>query len=481
MARRSTTPTTTPRTATRPSARAARAPRAASTGRSANGSGSVVARQRAHDTVYDVFWTYYDDDGVRRRGSARGFATAKEAEKHRRSVTATVDSGRYVPPAQMTVGQYLAEWIEGQRLKPATISGYRRKIRLHIEPHLGRLPLDQLRPLQLNKLYRHLEARGRANGGPLSMSTVREVHNILSSALTDAVKAGLLADSPTRRADPPTERECKARRPEMTVWTASQLRRFLKANRGDHYYSIWHVLAATGLRRGEVLGLKWSDIDLEHGVMSVRRSLGYADTPIGQPKQLVFGPVKNHGSHVIHIDPETVRVLREHRAAQDADRAALGERWVDQDLVFARGTLWLRAGACAGSPLDPERISMSFKVALTRADVPPLRLHDLRHTWATLALGADVHPKIVQERLNHSSISITLDIYSHVVRGMDADAAATVANLFADDADDDSAEGGEDSSADVDAGTAPTPGGVAAAASAEAVRPRSLRRRSATS
>jgi len=404
------------------------------TGRTANGSGSVVPRTLADGTVvYDVYWTYRDTEGVSRRGVARSFGSAKEAERHRRSVTATVDTGRYVPPQDMTLGEYLDEWLEGLRLKPQTVRGYRRKIRLQVVPHIGHLPLDQVRATHLNRLYRQLEDRGGAKGQPLSLSTVREVHNILSSAYSDAVKADLVPDSPTRRANPPTEREAKARRPEMVAWTAAQLRTFLAVNRGDHYYPVWHLAAATGLRRGEVLGLRWGDIDLEHGVVSVRRSLGYADTGPGEPKRLVFGPVKNHGSHVIHLDARTIQVLRQHRVAQAADRLALGERWRDQDLVFARGSLWLHEGASAGGPLDPERISISFRTAVLRTDVPPIRLHDLRHTWATLALKAGVHPKVVQERLNHANISITLDIYSHVVKGMDAAAAATVAGLFADD------------------------------------------------
>lgn len=406
-------------------------------GRAANGAGSVVARELAGGRVaYDVFWTFTDEQGRRRRGSARGFRSAREAEKHRRTVTATVDAGRYVAPQDLTVADYLAEWLDGLRLKPQTLRGYRRKVRLQVLPAIGHIPLDQLRATHLNRMYRQLEERGGAKGQPLSLSTVREVHNILSSAYTAAVKAGLVGESPTRRADPPTERECKARRPEMVVWSAAQLRTFLAANRGDHYYPIWHTAAATGLRRGEVLGLRWHDIDLDRGLVAVRRSLGYADTAEGEPKQLVFGPVKNHGSHVIHLDPDTVEVLRAHREAQAADRSRLGERWRDEDLVFARGSLWLHRGAIAGGPLDPERISVSFQAAVARSGAPRIRLHDLRHTWATLALQEGVHPKIVQERLNHASITITLDTYTHVVAGMDAAAAAAVARLFAaDDAD----------------------------------------------
>jgi integrase len=240
--------TTTSTTRTRRPARGGRGP---------NGSGSVVTRTLAGGSVvYDVFWTFTDADGRRRRGSARGFRSAKDAERHRRSVTATVDTGRYVPPQDMTLGQYLEEWLGGLRLKPQTVRGYRRKIRLQVVPHIGYFPLDQVRATHLNRLYRQLEERGGAKGQPLSLSTVREVHNILSSAYSDAVKADLVPDSPARRADPPTEREAKARRREMTAWSADQLRTFLRANRGDHYYPIWHLAAATGLRRGELLGLR---------------------------------------------------------------------------------------------------------------------------------------------------------------------------------------------------------------------------------
>lgn len=357
-----------------------------SAGRTANGAGSVIARTLAGgSTVYDVYWSYRDADGNPRRGAERGFASYRDAEKHRRTVTATVDARAYVPPQRMTVAEYLTEWLDGLRLKPQTLAGYRRKIRLQISPAIGHVPLDELRATHLNKMYRQLEQRGGARGGPLSLTTVREVHNILSSVYSDAVKAGLVADSPTRRADPPTERECKARRPEMQAWTAEHLRTFLAANTGDHYHPIWHVAA---------------------------------------------GPVKNHAAYLVHLDTATVAVLRQHRIAQARDRLVLGPRWVDQDLVFARGSLWLHTGGTAGGPLDPERVSVSFQAAIVRAGVPRIRLHDLRHTWATLALKAGVHPEVVQQRLNHATISITLDIYSHVVSGMDAEAAQTVADLF---------------------------------------------------
>lgn len=299
-----------------------RAASSRTTGRAANGSGSVVARTLSGgSTVYDVFWSYRDTDGNRKRGVRYGFASFRDAEKHRRTVTATVDAGAYVPPQRMTVAQYLAEWLEGLRLKPQTMAGYRRKVRLQIAPAIGHMPLDELRAMHLNKLYRQLEQRGGARGGPLSLTTVREVHNISSSAYSDAVKSGLVADSPTRRADPPTERECKARRAEMQVWTAEQLRAFLGANAGDHYHPIWQVAAATGLRRGEVLGLRWDDVDLDIGRLSVRRSLGYADTDPGAPKRLVFGPVKNHAAYAIHLDTTTVAVLRQHRIAQAREPA----------------------------------------------------------------------------------------------------------------------------------------------------------------
>jgi integrase len=181
-------------------------------------------------------------------------------------------------------------------------------------------------------------------------------------------------------------------------------------------FAAWRLAALTGMRRGEVLGLRWADVDLDGGWLSVRQTLVVvANQPqLSQPKT-------NRGHRQLALDPETIMVLRGHRRNQAAERLAAGPAWTACNLVFTRQD---------GSPLHPEYVRRQFDRHLRRAELPRIRFHDLRHTHATLALQAGVHPKVVSERLGHTTVSITLDVYSHAIPGMQQDAASTIAELI---------------------------------------------------
>ena len=214
--------------------------------------------------------------------------------------------------------------------------------------------------------------------------------------------------------------------PEHATWTPEEMRRFLLATRDSVRGPLWHFLATTGARRGEALGLRWRDLDLDAGTASIRQTIGV------DSGRIIRNPTTKSGKpRVIDLDVETVATLRRHRAAQNAERLRLGDRWKDEGLVFCRDGQQLRSGRVAGGPLNGDKVSKSFKRACARAGVPDIRLHDVRHTWATLALRAGVPVKVVQERLGHANPSITLGIYAHVLPGMQREAAETVANLFA--------------------------------------------------
>jgi len=407
-----------------------------------HGDGSITQRTAADGrTVFDAWWTYTDPETrARKRAGKRGFATQTAAGKHLRRVTVTVDAGTYVKVSRVTLGAYLAEWIATVRLKPQTVIGYKDKIRLHIDPHLGHLPLAEIRGHHLNALYRKLETEGSPGGrGKLSLSTVREVHAILSSAYTAAIKEGRLGItvSPTKQASPPKARDAKAARPSYVTWTGPQVREFLAQTAGDHYGMIWRFLAATGCRRGEALGLSWADVNMARGTATLRTTIGEGRETVVDPdgtarevRVLTTGSLKSDRPRVVSLDPETLAHLEAHRGAQTMECERLGDQWEDHGLVFCRGERWIRADAVAGGALDPERISEAFQRRVQTSGLPRIRLHDLRHTWATLALQNGVHVKVVQERLGHASATITLDIYSHVTEGMDRDAANTVAALF---------------------------------------------------
>jgi integrase len=275
------------------------------------------------------------------------------------------------------------------------LASYRKNIRLHIDPHLGAQPVARLTGSMVDAWMRKLVASGRADGqGGLSARTVRYVYTILRSALGDSVKRGRLSVNPTDRATPPSPSE--ARPPEMQAWTAAELSRFLAwADAQDSDLGMgWRLLAATGMRRGEALALRWRDVDLDAGRLAVRRSVGVVKAK-GAGERLVEGPPKTGRSRVVDLDAGTVAALRAYRAA--------------------RGLL----------ALDLVR-----DAALGEDLLPVIRLHDLRHTHATLLLADGVPVKVVSERLGHASATITLTVYQHVHPGMGREAADRFAALL---------------------------------------------------
>ncbi len=206
------------------------------------------------------------------------------------------------------------------------------------------------------------------------------------------------------------------RRNEMKTWNASELATFLSSVQGDRLYGLWRLAATTGVRRGELLGLRWADVDLERATVRIVRAYvrGAGGLHYGEPKTA-------SGRRMIALDPVTVGVVRSHRARQAEERLAWGAGYQDGDLLFAREN---------GTPLDPDSVTGFFERIVRELRLPRIRLHDLRHTHATLALSAGIHPKVVQERLGHSSIAMTLDLYSHSIPAMQADAADRIAALI---------------------------------------------------
>jgi integrase len=219
------------------------------------------------------------------------------------------------------------------------------------------------------------------------------------------VRWGQLSRNPLDAADPPRAKGDGSR--EMHTWTTDQLRGFLNAVADDRLWPLWYVVALTGMRRGEAIGLRWRDVDLEAGRLSVRRAL----IPINR-EVVVSGPKTAKSRRVVALDPGTIEVLK--------GQSQWDEGWVETGLVFT---------AENGAALDPESISRHFRQAVKKTMLPKIRLHDLRHTHATLALQARVHPKVVSERLGHATVSITLDTYSHAIPAMQEEAAALIAGL----------------------------------------------------
>ncbi|MEI6230363.1 MAG: tyrosine-type recombinase/integrase [Actinomycetes bacterium] len=352
----------------------------------------------------------------------RGFATRRAAQSALTQTLRELGDQTYVAPQRQSLGDFLqVTWLPAIRstVRPSTYDSYARNIRIHVAPKpVAGIPIQQIQPPMLNALYSELLA-GESRRA-LSPRTVSYIHTILHRVFRDAVRWNLLIRNPCDLADPPRARPSEQVR-ERT-WTSGEVARFLRLTTSSRYSALWHLIAATGMRRGEALGLSWDDVDLVAGRLSINRTLVQSHDYASGDTGLSWGTPKTaRGRRAISIDPDTVAALRAHRKAQLAERLRAGDDYSVNDLVFCTGS---------GEPLHPKVASNLFRKAVIQHEMPRLSVHGLRHTWATLALQAGVHPKIVQERLGHSTIAITLDIYSHVNPAMDAEAANTVAALF---------------------------------------------------
>ena len=378
--------------------------------------GSVVKK---NDRWYVVIEDRDPATGARKRRWHSGFRTKREAQAACNELAAAMQRGDYLQANRQTVGEFAEEWLVtiAPTVRPSTLDKYQRDLRAHVIRHIGFVQLAQLDGPALNRLWARLAVSGRKParpGGPASGLSAKSVENVAMTVhrmLRDAVRWGRIPKSPAEMADPP--KRSASHRP-IKAWTADTLRRFLEVTRDDDLSALWMLIATTGLRRGEALGLRWSDIDLETGRAQINQTviaIGW-NVHIGQPKSQA-------GRRPIALDPATVEVLRKHRRSIPARPASTGAG--GDQLVFCEPD---------GEPCHPERVYQAFRRAVLRHHLPPIPLHGLRHTWATLALQMDVHPRVVQERLGHSNIAITLQTYSHVLPIMHDNAAATVAALF---------------------------------------------------
>lgn len=304
--------------------------------------------------------------------------------------------------------QFAANWLEAIRptVRPKTWLTYRMLVRLHLMPSLGHIRLAKLSPEHVQRLYVHkLTER-------LSPTTVRHIHMVLHRALRAALKLGLVARNVSELVEVPRMAEHKLR-----VLTQGEARRLLDAARGDRLEALYVVALATGLRQGEILALTWEEVDLDRCILNVRATLQRLEGHwhVGEPKS-------KRSRRQIALSVPVVDALRQHQVRQAKERTALGKTWFDGNLVFCTEV---------GTPIDKSHlVPRSFVPLLTRAGLPRVRFHDLRHTAATLLLGQGVNPKIVSEMLGHSTVNITLDIYSHVLPDMQEDAAAAMARAL---------------------------------------------------
>ena len=372
--------------------------------------GSIHKRGSTYSIVYRVT---DPTTGKSKQVWRGGFATKKAAEDELKEVVRSIDQGVYIAPTKQTFGEYLEDdWlpslenlVAGGKLKPTTATFYRNLTKTHVIPRLGGIPLRALDATALNACYRDLLASGRVHGdGGLSRTTVHSIHVAISRALRDAVKLGKVARNVASLADSPTSENARS-----DIWSAAQLDAFLSSVKEDRLYALWMLAITTGMRRGELGGLSWSDLDLESGRVTIsqtRVSVGY--------EVVTTTPKSKSSKRSFLLDPATVTALKAWKRRRKAERLAWGPGWIDTGLVFGKED---------GTPYHPQRITQAFARKAKAAGLPAIRLHDVRHSYATAGLEAGVPLKVMSERLGHSSISITGDLYTHVTEQSDQDAA----------------------------------------------------------
>jgi integrase len=364
-------------------------------------------------------------DGQRRQVRRRGFRTKAEAQEELDKIRGHARTASYVPPAKLTVRDYLTQWLAGlpaTGLRPSTVDGYRRNCD-YVIPVLGGRRLDSVTPLDLDALYASLLVSGRRQKpyGPLRGRSVRYVHVVLRKALADAVKKGILARNVADAASPPSAKSTRA--PEMAWWTPAELREFLDLTADEPLGPLFRLAAMTGMRRGEICGLRWCDFDLDKARIEVRQQLLVVRVPGAADGGLLFSErtKTDHGRRAVDLDPTTVAVLRTQRKRQAEHKLAMGAGWSDEhDLVFTEPD---------GRPLDPESVAKVFARRVARSGLPRIRFHDLRHTHVAHLIAAGEQPLLIARRLGHASAAFTQDRYGHLFEEAGSQAASAVAAM----------------------------------------------------
>ena len=363
-----------------------------------NGEGGITRHKKSG--LYMARYTVQTPTGPKRK-TLYG-KTRREVGERLTKAKADRDGGLVFDADNIKLGEYLGRWLTDSvrdTVRPTTFERYEQMVRLHIRPVLGQLKLKNLTPTHVRGLYREKLDAG------LAPRTVQYIHVTLHKALEQAIADGLIPRNATEAVKPP-----QVRREEMRPLTAEQVRILFDAAKGDRLEALYVLAVTTGLRQGELLGLKWDDVDLEAGTLRVRRTL---TTAKGGPQ--LTAPKTKGSRRTVKLTHNAVQALRSHLERQLGEIDRVGSLWRENGLIFASES---------GDPLDRRNVTTHrFKLLLRQAGLPQIRFHDLRHTCATLLLTKNVNPKIVSEMLGHAIIAITLDTYSHVLPNMQDSAA----------------------------------------------------------
>ncbi|GAA1669000.1 site-specific integrase [Kribbella yunnanensis] len=362
-----------------------------------------------------------------------GFEREDDAKEARDEARVAARRGEFIDKSKITLKQYVEGWLDGHEMeiKPSTLAGYREWLARHVYPKIGSMRLQAVSSATLTKLYKDLSTKGGRHGTGVSSRSIEYINAILRKALNDAVHADrLIPSNPCKTAKRP-RREAK---PLGTVWSAEELRMFLQHAESHRLFAFFRLSAYSGARRGELLFLRWANVDFEKGAIRIQGTAGM----VGGKR--LEGTPKSGRERTVPLDKRTLTILREHQARQAVEQMTAGDAWLGEDYVFTTGL---------GRPVPPDTVTNLISVLIRQFNepaipgtrktprqklprpahpLPPARLHDLRHVHATLLLIAGVPVHVVAERLGHADPAITLRVYAHVIR-QHADEAA---NTFAD-------------------------------------------------
>ncbi|MED4005007.1 site-specific integrase [Priestia aryabhattai] len=345
--------------------------------------------------------------GKRRQRKKRGFKTKKEAEKALAVVLNEVNLGTFIEPALINLDDFTKEWfIERQmRLSKSTIKNHMSLYKTHIKPNLGHYKLQELSPIIIQKFTNNLVA-----DSSLSPNSIRKLLFIMNLLMKKAYGLKLIQENPLMHVSVP--REVKS---EMIIWDLNQVNYYIAQAKQNRYYTVVLMALLTGMRKGEILGLRWKDVDFEKQIIYVRQIYdGYA-------KELKIGAKTSSGVRSIHVPDILIQQLKKERKKVIANKLKQGTDYTDYDLVNCTKY---------GNPLDSSTVSKRFKNHSEKLGLPTIRFHDLRHTHVTMLLQQGINVKVISERVGHSSIQITLNQYSHVLPSMQQEVADKLDNLF---------------------------------------------------
>lgn len=348
---------------------------------------------------YYVFYLEKDENGKRRQKKKRGFTTKKDAEKALTEAINEVNKGTYLEPSKVLYKEYLDQWLMTKKnnISAQSLKVYKSCLSKRIVPFLGNITLSKLTAIKIQLFISSLYDEG------LSYPTVKKHFEIIRNSLEHAVDFNMIPNNVALKVKLP-----KNQKKEMKVWNQEEANHFLNMSRKNSCFIVFQLALSTGMRQGEILGLRWKDIDLDKGLLYIKQTLSQ------DGRTFLTGAKTNSSIRTINLSKATISHLKDRRLVIAKEKLQYGPAYKDNDLI-----------ACTqhGTPLNPANIRRSFNRIINNARVPKIRFHDLRHTHATLLLGQGINVKVISERLGHSNIKVTLDTYSHVLPTMQEEVA----------------------------------------------------------